>query len=553
MSMKNSLRSKKISVDQETVPKNLEPSLQNQIIATIICNLGAFATGAAIGWTSPSIGSLKKSGFLTEAEAAWSGGLFPLGGLASVPLFGYIANTKGRKPAAFLAGIPITIGLALKAWGNTSYWLLIGRFLCGLGGGAATALPPLYIGEISEPRARGLLSCFLMIENSLGLFYAYVLGAILPDIDLLPLTLLPLPIIFLLAFWFMPETPIFRLKRGHEEKAARALAWLRKLPLNSKEVKNELTQLATRLGLRLPLPPLPIKRPRRISRRKPQPIYMRSCSSPDSKKEQNFELEKLKAKAATATAKAKNEKSTMEKFKQLISSEAGRRGLGICFALVTTQTFTGMFAVSTYAVYIFETAGSAVSPNACAILYAIVIILGSICGSLLMDKAGRRMMQISSCLIIFICHLAIGFSLKSVANGEKGGILGWLPLIALPVCVFMFNAGAGNMPFVMLSEVFAAEVQDIANTIIMIFIWLTSFVLIQFFPLCASLIGLHNVFYVFAVVAFWSAVYAYFCLIETKGKTLEDILMELSNEKTKNSTEVFYDNLEKKSKDISQV
>lgn len=68
------------------------------------------------------------------------------------------------------------------------------------------------------------------------------------------------------------------------------------------------------------------------------------------------------------------------------------------------------------------------------------------------------MMQISSCLIIFVCHLAIGFSLKSVADGEKGGILSWLPLIALPVCVFMFNAGVGNMPFVMLSEVFAAEV-----------------------------------------------------------------------------------------------
>lgn len=77
-------------------------------------------------------------------------------------------------------------------------------------------------------------------------------------------------------------------------------------------------------------------------------------------------------------------------FRFKVSSEAGRRGLGICFALVTTQTFTGMFAVSTYAVYIFETAGSALSPNACAILYAIVIILGSICGSLLMDKAGRR-------------------------------------------------------------------------------------------------------------------------------------------------------------------
>lgn len=105
----------------------------------------------------------------------------------------------------------------MKAWGDSSYWLLFARFLCGIGGGSATALPPLYIGEISEPRARGLLSCFLMVENSLGLFYSYVLGALLPDIDLLPYTLIPLPLIFLVSFWFMPETPIYRLRQGREE------------------------------------------------------------------------------------------------------------------------------------------------------------------------------------------------------------------------------------------------------------------------------------------------------------------------------------------------
>lgn len=62
----------------------------------------------------------------------------------------------------------------------------------------------------------------------------------------------------------------------------------------------------------------------------------------------------------------------------------------MCLWLTTAQSFTGLFAVAMYAVYIFDKAGSAISPNICAILYALVLIFGSITGSLIIEKTGRR-------------------------------------------------------------------------------------------------------------------------------------------------------------------
>jgi predicted MFS family arabinose efflux permease len=87
----------------------LRPSLQNQIIACIICNLGAFSFGTAMGWSSPALPELTNSHELTEGQAAWAGGMLPLGAMVSLPIFGYMARTKGRKPAAYFVGVPLAV------------------------------------------------------------------------------------------------------------------------------------------------------------------------------------------------------------------------------------------------------------------------------------------------------------------------------------------------------------------------------------------------------------------------------------------------------------
>lgn len=175
------------------------------------------------------------------------------------------------------------IGVILMAAGPTSLYTLFGRFFCGLGSGSATALPTLYIGETVETKYRGLFGSLLLAVESFGILYSYGVGMNLKYRKDLSFFILPVPIIFLICFKFIPETPMQELRNGNEmvcicfktfsnftttlfrmnifQAALKSLSWFRSLPVNSKQLRDELHHAALQLGLKLPLPPCPPKQP----------------------------------------------------------------------------------------------------------------------------------------------------------------------------------------------------------------------------------------------------------------------------------------------------
>lgn len=72
------------------------------------------------------------------------------------------------------------------------------------------------------------------------------------------------------------------------------------------------------------------------------------------------------------------------------------------------------------------------------------------------------------------------------------------------------------------------QVKDLATSIAMAYVWISVIILMLFFPLIVESISLINTFYIFAAFALFSVIHSYFFLIETKGKSLDEILLELS-------------------------
>lgn len=103
-----------------------------------------------------------------------------------------------------------------KAWGPTPSWLLVGRFFCGVGSGAAASVPTLYVGETVETKYRGILGSLLLIAESFGILYSYGIGMLLENRHDLSIMILPMPIIFLICFTFIPETPMQELRNGNQ-------------------------------------------------------------------------------------------------------------------------------------------------------------------------------------------------------------------------------------------------------------------------------------------------------------------------------------------------
>jgi hypothetical protein len=80
---------------------------------------------------------------------------------------------------------------------------------------------------------------FDQVAFNVGMLYVYAMGA-MENYMLMNLTCFVIPIIFVLQFMWMPETPQYFLSKDNCEGAAKSLQWLRG---KNHEVQNELQQL----------------------------------------------------------------------------------------------------------------------------------------------------------------------------------------------------------------------------------------------------------------------------------------------------------------------
>lgn len=88
------------------------------------------------------------------------------------------------------------------------------------------AMLQVLIGEISEPRLRGVFSSAPGVAYSLGILLVYALGSLLPW-RMVAATATLLPIAGFFVFIFLPESPVWLVNTGQVDEAKKSLMWLR--------------------------------------------------------------------------------------------------------------------------------------------------------------------------------------------------------------------------------------------------------------------------------------------------------------------------------------
>lgn len=130
--------------------------------------------------------------------------------------------------------------------GSTIEHLFVGRFLAGLSAGGVFVLIPLYVAEISEDKIRGTLGSFFIFSINFGTLLTFIAGNYL-EYKTVAYVMVALPIIFLIVFVFLPETPQFLIKCGKEKDAEKSLKFLRGCKSSAETpefVKTELQELS---------------------------------------------------------------------------------------------------------------------------------------------------------------------------------------------------------------------------------------------------------------------------------------------------------------------
>ena len=84
----------------------------------------------------------------------------------------------------------------------------------------------MYIGEIASDDLRGALGSFMQVGIVAGILYVYCIGPYVSFVTFQYLCLI-IPIVFIAAFYFMPDSPHFYISKGRKADATKSLMFLR--------------------------------------------------------------------------------------------------------------------------------------------------------------------------------------------------------------------------------------------------------------------------------------------------------------------------------------
>lgn len=439
-----------------------------------IAQIISFVCGTCLTWSSP-VQTILNSTSTTpldqvydpdSSETAWITSLLTVGAIFGSPLFGMAAGKFGRKPILVFLGVPFVISYLLLAFSKNLYCFYFARAFSGLALGGVFTVIPMYSGEIAEDSNRGMLGAAMNCFITLGLLASVTLG---PYIDFMwfNVILTIFPAMFVVLFLiFCPESPYFLIKRDFS-KAEEALRLIR----GTYDVSKELSIIKNTV-----------------------------------------------------------EKSEGGSFMDIVQDRGNRKAFLIGAGLIFFQQFSGINIVLFNGTTVFEAAGGDMPPEYGPIIIAIVQFLTSFITPIFSDRSGRKILLFISHTCMLTVQIFFGlyfFMQKNDPSSVEN--YSWLPITTLVIYITAYNTGSGPIPWAVLGELFPSNIKDLAASGASAVCWICGFIITFTYPFFKNSIGIGITFWIFSGFGVFAALFIVMFVIETKGKSLQQIQDELSS------------------------
>lgn len=146
---------------------------------------------------------------------------------------GTISDLVGRRPMLIASSVMYFISGLVMLWAPSVTIVLLSRIIDGVAIALAVTLNPLYISEIAPPDIRGQLNTLTQFACSGGMFLAYILVFSMSLMQypswrvMLSVISIPSVAYFLLAVFYLPESPRWLVSKGRMLEAEKVLQRLR--------------------------------------------------------------------------------------------------------------------------------------------------------------------------------------------------------------------------------------------------------------------------------------------------------------------------------------
>ena len=453
------------------------------LFLSIVAAIGGFLFGFDSGVINGTVDALQ-SAFDSDAVGTGFNVASMLLGCAVGAFFaGNLADKVGRKPVMMATAIAFIV----SAWGSgiaaDSLQFVLARVLGGFAVGAASVLAPAYIAEIAPPKIRGRLATLQQLMIVIGLFAAFLSNYWLAGLSggasaehwwgfqtyqwMFWVEILPASV-FLVAIFFIPESPRYLVAAGRLEQARGVLQSLSRTVDAAAKVDDIRSTL--REGKRPGLGDIVSKYTGRV-----HPIVW--------------------------------------------------AGVG----LAALQQFTGINVVFYYGATLWQAAGfteeNALLQN---VISGSVNVLFTFVAIALVDKVGRKPLLLVGALgqAVMLGALAVLFGTAGVdETGELvlDGSSGLYALLAANAYIAFFAFSWGPVMWVMLGEMFPNQFRGAALAFCGLVQWGSNFLITMTFPIMLATIGLgfsYGIYATFGLIAF---VFVRNVVKETRGRTLEDL------------------------------
>lgn len=425
-------------------------------------------------WTSPVLPKLLNANVTAENplgypisndEESWIGSLVSIGAVIGPFISAFAADRIGRKRTLLSLGIPLIVSFGILIGARNIALFYFTRILAGISIGGIFAVLPTYIAEVSEVSIRGMMSTSMNNFEVMGFFASYVTG---PYVSLRMFNIICtlVPILFIVIFITMPESPYYLVAKDQKEKAKNCLKRLR-------------------------------------------------CTS-DAKAEK--EMEEIKISV---------DKYLGSKYMDILNTRSNIKALIISLSLISFQQLSGVNVVTFYTQILFAATGSTIPPEISAIIIGGVQVIAAFVTPFVVDRVGRKILLLISAAGMLLSEVPLGVYFYLHDQGTDLTNLYWLPVTCLVCYITVFNFGFGPLPWTMMSELFPDNVKAVATSLTTSMCWFLSFILTKYFESTSLYIGMGGTFWIFSGFNFIAIIFVIFWVPETKGKTFAEIQEDL--------------------------